>query len=176
MTRIVQVSGAYLSSLISEQQLLKERKKLILSERESGYTCDSKVECGQLSITIVNELGSLGRRILELDKAIAHSRGYVLRPPEDCKVLRPGLRAHLRLAYDNGEVIPDAPIHVIDVGVHAEFCPSSLVPVCGEHCRQISKFIGKDCGFCAVAPDFYGALHNRKLVLVEPTPDFSIAA
>lgn len=175
ITKVSTVSAAYLSSLRDERTVLRERVSLILKESTNGDTSDTKTVCGTIDAAVMREVRELKIRIADLDRVIVQSRDLVLTPPTNCRVLAPGLRAHLRPAYSNGRVLPDSSALIIDVGVHAEFCPSLNVPICGAGCRQIRPFIDQSKGFCAEVPDFSGTKHYMKLVRIEPTP-LSIAA
>ncbi len=175
ITKVSTVSAAYLLSLRDERALLRDRVSLILEESTNGDTSDTKTVCGTIDAAVMREVRELKVRIADLDRVIVQSRDLVLTPPTNCRVLAPGLRAHLRPAYSNGRVLPNSSTSIIDVGVHAEFCPSRVVPIFGASCRQIQPFIGQPKGFCAEVPDFSGDRQRMKLVHIESTP-LSIAA
>ena len=175
ITKELKVSAAYLSSLRDERTLLRDRVRLLLEESGNNDTSDSKTACGMASASVMQEVRELRVRIADLDRVIVQSRNLVLTPPATLHVLAPGLRAHLRPAYSNGRVIPGSSTQMIDVGVHAEFCPSRVVPIFGASCRQIQPFIGRSKGFCTEVPTISGTKDRMKLVLIEPTP-LSIAA
>jgi len=175
ITKVSTVSAAYLLSLRDERALLRDRVSLILEESTNGDTSDTKTVCGTIDAAVMREVRELKARIAELDRVIVQSRDLVLTPPTNCRVLAPGLRAHLRPAYSNGRVLPGSSVQIIDVGVHAEFCPSRVVPIFGASCRQIQPFIGQSKGFHTKVRTISGGEGRMKLVRIEPTP-LSVAA
>lgn len=175
ITKVSTVSAAYLSSLRDERTLLRDRVQLILEESRNGDTSDSKSGCGMTNASVMQEVRELRARIAGLDRVIVQSRNLVLTPPATLDVLAPGLRAHLRPAYNSGRVIPGYSAQAIDVGVDVELCPSRMVPIYGANCRQIRPFMDQKKGFHTDVLSLSGEMRHMKLVCIEPTP-LSIAA
>lgn len=160
-------SEAYYNYLISEHVRLELKKAALLTGQKDLRSCTCRVEGGEMSQEFAKEYGDVLRQLRYCDQILQKLRGSVLPTPRDRRVLRPGLRAHLRRVGGGGRPRRGTAVQLVDVGVHTELCTDRDVPIIGASCRQIRPFVGQPKWFCAEVPDLKGDVHRMKLVFIE---------